>query len=225
MLYFLLILIAFGEAAGACWLMWMRIGKKAAETRQNIKKLETELETKTELAAKLEKLFAGMVEVRKLRETAEEYKARRESLKAERGRITITQAELETVESRLRELEEIERELEASTVETREEINILTKKKDELNEKNETLRQQLSTSFEQMDAVFSEIEMNAQMQERIGEMRAELVRTQEQIDLLLQKVQEGNDQYFVMKQRYDALDIEYAQLYEKFSATEVGAEE
>jgi hypothetical protein len=31
------------------------------------------------------------------------------------------------------------------------------------------------------------------------------------------EIQKGNDQYFILKKRYDALDIEYAQLYEKFA--------
>jgi hypothetical protein len=31
------------------------------------------------------------------------------------------------------------------------------------------------------------------------------------------QIEAGNEQYFILKQVYDALDIEYAQLYEKFA--------
>lgn len=220
MAYLLLTVIGIGEAAGACWLFWERVGKKASAARRNVRHLEEELSTREGLLAKINALYSEMIDIRAIRGKMDEVQLFRESLKAERGRITITQAELETVENRLRELEEIERELEASGVETKEEINILTMKKDELKQKNVTLGEQLSESLRRMDEVMGEIELSAQVQERVDRARADLVRTQEQIDLLLEKVQEGNEQYFIMKQRYDALDIEYAQLYEKFSASE-----
>ena len=68
-----------------------------------------------------------------------------------------------------------------------------------------------------LDEIISQIELTAQMQEQVARARAELVRTEEQIQTLLTQIQEGNEQYFVLKKRFDALDIEYAQLYEKFS--------
>jgi len=40
------------------------------------------------------------------------------------------------------------------------------------------------------------------------------------LSALLLQVEQGNEQYFQMKKRYDALDIEYAQLYEKFSESD-----
>ena len=137
-----------------------------------------------------------------------------------RGRITITQAELETVEGRLRELEEIERELEASGIETKEEINILEKKQADLASKNQTLQGKISESTQKLEAILGEMEFTAQQQEQIDAMKSQLLQTQEKIDTLLVQCEEGNQQYFILKQRYDALDIEYAQLYEKFAEAE-----
>ncbi len=54
-------------------------------------------------------------------------------------------------------------------------------------------------------------------------MKAELLQTLERIDMLLVQIEQGNEQYFIMKRRYDALDIEYAQLFEKFSEAESAA--
>ena len=163
-----------------------------------------------------------MVDVGSAQKIAAEIKTVREALKAERGRIMITQAELETVESRLRELEEIERELEASGIETQQELNILKKKHDELNEKNNHLKEQLNFSLQQLNQLLGEVEMTSQMAEEIDKMRIGVVNTQEKISLLLMQIENGNDQYFILKKRYDALDIEYAQLYEKFSEGESG---
>lgn len=225
MLSVLIIIVGVAEAGLACGLMWQMIGKKATALKKNLQVIEDELQKKEELQNKITGLFERMVDIGTLRSKADEFFTHQESLKAERGRITITQAELETVESRLRELEEIERELEASGVETKEEINILIKKKDDLFNKNDVLRQELERSLEQMESILSEIEMTAQMAERIDAMKTELVQIQRQIDQLLIQVEQGNEQYFILKKRYDALDIEYAQLYEKFSASEVLASE
>jgi chromosome segregation ATPase len=55
------------------------------------------------------------------------------------------------------------------------------------------------------------------MQEQITRAKSELLKTEQQIQTLLEEIQAGNEQYFILKKRFDALDIEYAQLYEKFA--------
>jgi len=137
-------------------------------------------------------------------------------LKAERGRVIILQAELEGIEVRLRELDEINRELEAGALETREELKILQKREGELKTKNEELRVQIADSTVKMEALMSEIEMSVQMQEQVKVMQADLLRCEEQVETLMNEIQKGNEQYFVSKRRYDALDVEYAQLYQQY---------
>lgn len=178
---------------------------------------QTSLDEKAGMLKQIEELLASMVEIRDLRSKVKELLIARESLKAERGRVTITQAELETIENRLRELDEISRELEASAVETKEELKILEKKEKELSTKNAQLKQQIADSLSRMEEVFGKMEMSAQLQEQVEKMKSELIRTDVQIGTLLVQIQGGNEQYFILKKRYDALDIEYAQLYEKFS--------
>ena len=143
-----------------------------------------------------------------------------DTLKADRGRVTITQAELETVETRLRELEEIERELEASGIETEEEIKILGKKQQELLARNEALKEQIRASSERMNSLLGELQDNAEMQEQVLKIKTQLVLTEQKSEEMLVQIELGNEQYFELKRRYDALDIEYAQLYEKFSESE-----
>jgi chromosome segregation ATPase len=140
----------------------------------------------------------------------------RESLKAERGRVIITQAELESVEVRLRELDEVNRELEASTLETKEELKIFQKREVDLKTKNEELRVQIADSTTKLEALMSEIEMSVQMQEQVKVMRADLLKSEEQVETLMNEIQKGNEQYFISKRRYDALDVEYAQLYQQY---------
>ena len=176
-----------------------------------------ELQQKKEIFERVSALQAELIDPSQVKGQAKSYLIARESLKAERGRVTITQAELETIEVRLRELDEIARELDASMTETKEEMKILKRKEGELASKNESLRGQISDSTTKMDAIISEIEMSAQMQEQIVSLKSELSQADVQIENLMGEIQKGNDQYFILKKRYDALDIEYAQLYEKFA--------
>lgn len=193
-------------------------GSAANKSTGRIKK---QIKLKSDFRSEIRSLYDRMIDLGTLREKAEEYKSFLEALKAEKGRITITQAELETVESRLRELEEIERELEASGIETKEELNILTKKREDIHQKNSKLNTDINDSLSKMDEVLGELELNAQVQEQVDTMKANLVQLQERIDHILERLETGHEQYYIMKKRYDALDIEYAQLYEKFSAAEM----
>ena len=179
---------------------------------------KAELEKRKALQAEIESLYGQMTDIKSLQTQGKSLITIKEALKTERGRATITQAELETVEARLRELEEIERELAASSIDTQEEIKILEKKKVELASKNVTLKEQITLSMSKMDTVLGELELSAQMLEQVEAMKMEILQTQEKIELILLQIELANEQYFVLKKRYDALDIEYAQLYEKFSA-------
>jgi chromosome segregation ATPase len=193
------------------------VGSQSSEVEAIVAK---ELGAKQELVAKLRALYSTMVDTNSARNKIREIKALQETLKAERGRITITQAELETVETRLRELEEIERELEASGLETKEELTILEKKQRELVGKNDALKTKIADSAQQWEQLLKEIESNSQLFERAQAAKMELITTEERISTLMLQIEQGNEQYFILKRRYDALDIEYAQLYEKFSESE-----
>lgn len=213
----LVLLIGILEAAGiGFWLFKKtKILNSGAQVAFNL--LSDEVNQKRTLRERLEVLESEMVEPAELKIAAKSYLIARESLKAERGRVTITQAELETIEVRLRELDEISRELEASMTETKESLRILQRKESELSTKNDQLKEQIADSISKMDSIMSDIEMSAQMQEHITRMKGEIVKAQEQIETLLAQIAAGNEQYFILKKRYDALDIEYAQLYEKFA--------
>ena len=201
-------------------LIYFATSKAKGDSGDVITTLTQEQELKRGLATKLRDLYGTMVDVNTAKGSIQDLKGLQESIKAERGRITITQAELETVETRLRELEEIERELEASGLETKEELTILEKKQKELTNKNQGLKRKIDDSSMQWDQLIKELESNSQVAEKVQAAKTELVMTQEKIETLMLQVEQGNEQYFILKRRYDALDIEYAQLYEKFSEAE-----
>jgi chromosome segregation ATPase len=207
-------------ALAAVGVMYAAVLKRRSEVTKVLAVLSDHVEEHQKLKSKMETIYGSMVNLQVARDKVKELGALQESLKVERGRITITQAELETVENRLRELEEIERELQASALETKEELKILEKKERELTNKNDNLKREIEESLREFDQLMEEIEMSAQMQEQVQLMKTDLLKTQAQIDTLMLQIEEGNDQYLVLKKRYDALDIEYAQLYEKFAEIE-----
>lgn len=190
----------------------MQIGREAGNANQSIKE---ELAVKQELWSRIESICAEMADPAEYEKVSADVATAREALKAERGRVIITQAELESVEVRLRELDEVNRELEASALETKEELKIFQKRESELKTKNDELRVQIADSTTKMEALMSEIEMSVQMQEQVKIMRADLLKSEEQVETLMNEIQKGNEQYFVFKRRYDALDVEYAQLYQQ----------
>jgi chromosome segregation ATPase len=179
--------------------------------------LQDEVQQKKELWGRVQAFQSEMAGENELNQAAQRFREARESLKAERGRATLTRAELEALEVRLRDLEEIGRELEASSTETKEELKILQRKEDELRTRNEALRNQIADSLSKMEEIIAEIEMSAQMQEQVAVMKSELLRSEEKIQTMLNEIQQNNEQYFNLKRRYDALDVEYAQLYQQLT--------
>lgn len=214
--------IAVIEALLALGAMYFIVARQAQSVTGALDDVVAAVKEREDLRDRVRGLLEAMVDPKEIGRKVKEFRTMRETLKTERGRVTITQAELETVEGRLRELEEIERELEACGVETKEELNILEKKEKELSAKNDALKSQISASSQQIDQLLSELQFSAEAQERVQAMKIELLQTQEKIDTLLFEIEQGNDQYFILKKRYDALDIEYAQLFEKFSEAEGG---
>jgi chromosome segregation ATPase len=179
--------------------------------------IKDEVQQKRDLWAKIEAVQGEIADDAEFKRAAREFLGARESLKVERGRVTITQAEIEALEVRMRELEEIGRELEASQTETKEELKILRRKEDDMRDKNNSLRGQIADSLAKMDALIEEIELTAQMQNQVAFMKSELLKSEEKIQTMLNQIQDTNEQYFNLKRRYDALDVEYAQLYQQLT--------
>jgi chromosome segregation ATPase len=199
---------------GALIFLQTRSGAKASA---NLVMYDDEITRRQKLFEEIAEQYKIRLGWAVLRETATELGEAKEIIKQERGRVTITQAELETVENRLRELDEVEREIQASGIETKEELRILNKKEKDLRSKNDALKTRIQDAFEKLNSISSQIESNSQLLAQIEAIKNDLLRTEQKSDELLMQIEAGNEQYFILKQVYDALDIEYAQLYEKFA--------
>ena len=212
----IVIIIGIVQSAAVAAVLFRRALLAGAAYNSAFDGLRDEIAQKRELWGKIENLLGEMADPVEFKKATQEVSIARESLKTERGRVIITQAELESVEIRLRELDEVNRELEASSLEAKEELKILQKREGELKTKNEELRVQIADSTTKMEALMSEIEMSVQLQEQVKLMKADLLKCEEQVETLMNEIQKGNEQYFIAKRRYDALDVEYAQLYQQY---------
>ena len=213
----LILAIGVTQALVVAAVVFLRARAASAGRERMYSAVLDEVEQKQQLWEQVQALSLKMADPKDLAETVKQFTIARESLKTERGRVTIAEAELDMIEVRLRELEEIQRELEASTTETKEELRILERKEGELRLRNDQLRTQISEANVKIETLMRELELSAQMQEEVVNLQAELLRSEEQVETLLNEIQRGNEQYFIMKRRYDALDVEYAQLYQQFN--------
>jgi chromosome segregation ATPase len=179
--------------------------------------LEDEIRQKRELVVAIDEAREELVSEDEFHLLARKYQVALDILKEEQDKYVIAQAELESLDKRLRELDEVSRELEASSTESKEELKILKKKQGELKHKNDELKVQIQDSVKKIEELVAEIELTVQMKEQVARMKSDLVSTEERIDSTMTEIDSINEQYFRMKKKYDALDVEFAQLFQQLS--------
>jgi chromosome segregation ATPase len=215
---FALILLSLAQATIALFVIKRSTQSVSLNSKESFEKLQqVETEAKSFLQ-KFKELEEKLIPVEKINVKVIELVEKADSLKAERARTAITQVEQETVEYRLRELEEIERELEASELENKQELELLAQQEQELKTKNEELKMRLFESQTILDDLLAELDLTDEIKQKLQGMQKDLESTQQHVSKLIEQIKIANDKYFILKRKYDALDIEYAQLYEKLSS-------
>lgn len=210
-------LIFVSCSASTIWLLYSKVTARKALLMQNLVTLEEEMKTKQGILTELATLTLGLAPAVLIERGKAVIAQKEEELRAERGRMTITQAELEAVDVRLRELEEIERELENSGIEAAKELEMLRIQEHEIGEKNAQLKVQLESAFFQLDLLLAQLSHSQQTVESLNKLKTEILESQEKNEYYEEQISAINHTYMELKRAYDALDIEYAQLYEKQS--------
>ena len=213
---FIILICALVETGILIWLLAVVTKRRVGAQGERSRLLNDVLVERKKVIDKIELFKGHLVPLDDMRRVVSSTIEYGDIIQAERGRAAITKIELESLELRLRELDEIERELDASEVESKQELKILKNREEELRHKNETLKDQINESLDMLKKLKSEVEMSEDQKRLLNGMQEDLICSQDQIDELLDQIAKGNDHYFQLKRRYDALDIEYAQLYEKF---------
>jgi len=218
MLVVVFIASALSSAAlGYLTFILLREGDSSLDSQ---KELDNSFRSLKDFLTRIDALKSALVPVVEVSPLLRELSTLDQDLKNKNVKFSLASSELEAVEFRLQELEEIRREIEASATEIKDELRALQEREEELRSRREELEVMLRASAEKMSTIATELAMSSEMQIQIERMQGELVLTQEQCGRLLGQIEKGNEQCMAMKQRYNALDIEYALLYEKFARLE-----
>lgn len=138
-------------------------------------------------------------------------------INTERGKCAVAEAELDALDVRLRELEELRRELEVSNMDAIKEVEMLRTQERDISNQNEAINAQLQSSVEQIDILLDVLHANVGAVTQLNKTRNEMIQTEKSIAYYEEEIAKINQQYVGLKRAYDALDIEYAQLYKKGS--------
>jgi chromosome segregation ATPase len=212
----IVLLVGLVEAGCVYYLLSLQARKIVSANEKQIQGLRNLLDRRKEVLERVNMFMGHLVPVDEMRKKVLATIESADILQAERGRMAITRVELDSVLLRLNELDEIERELDASEAESREELNVLKNRESELRLRNEDLKDEINSSLSMLEKLRGEVAMTEEQRKLLDSAQEDLSFAQEQIDELLDQIVKGNDHYHRLKRRYDALDIEYAQLYEKF---------
>ncbi|MCB0324747.1 MAG: hypothetical protein KDD69_14290 [Bdellovibrionales bacterium] len=216
MVWLILVCVIYLSGIGAIFMM---VGKKTIaidrQLRINLETVKEEEQTKLGVLGDLAEMTLGLVTPTRIQELEAKRGEAEESIRAEKGRLTITEAELEAVDTRLRELEELKRELEVSNMDAVKELEMLRAQERDIAAKNDALRNQINASVEQIEFLLEQLANSAEAVERLSAAKNELLDIEKQSSYYEEQIAAINMQYMNLKKAYDALDIEYAQLYEK----------
>lgn len=210
-------LIILGSTGFIVFSLYNQVNARKLVLQENIQILESELSEKKKILTELAETSLGLVSTDVCDQLRADLEKDEEGLRTEKGRVTIIQAEIEAVDLRLRELEEIEKELENSSLEASRELELLRARERDLEVQNEKLRSQIESCCIQLDKLLGELASSSEAVNTLNAAKSQMLDTQNQIQIYEAQIATMNRKYMDLKRAYDALDIEYAQLYEKQS--------
>lgn len=181
------------------------------------KALEVEHQHKTQVLQRLAGISLGKVRQEHFDSLEEKKQVALEAKRLIEGEMEIFKTEMGSLDGRSLELERIAKELERSHEESKQLVDKMRAEEAEIAERNMLLKEQLDDSLSKIDRLLIELKNSRVAVERLSRAKASLLDVQERIDWLETEILMVNSQQAALKNSYDALDIEYAQLYERQS--------
>ncbi|MBP9837106.1 MAG: hypothetical protein KBC84_00180 [Proteobacteria bacterium] len=134
---------------------------------------------------------------------------------SKKGQIALTEAELESLNTRIKELEEAKMEAEWNHGTAQQEITQLEEDQKSIQTEIESLKKQLQEAIDKLDTLFELLVGVSGSEEALNKAKAELQNAENQLSEYTIEFAKLSKKYIVLKQDYDALDVEYAELYEQ----------
>jgi DNA repair exonuclease SbcCD ATPase subunit len=213
----LIVVIFVLVTAFICFTLFRKVNGQKVVVLENLRILQDELEERRKILENLAKLSVGLITLEDCETAKAQLAKSKEGLDAEKGKATILQAESEAVDVRLRELEEIERELDSSGVEAAREMEMLRAQDRDIEFRNTTLFGLFEQSVIVFDKAMAASRADPEVAEIIAKVKSDVEAAEQRLKQFQEELPTLNEKYVSLKRAYDALDIEYAQLYEKQS--------
>ena len=144
-----------------------------------------------------------------------ETKKRRENDEAS---ITEAREKVEALKKKIADLDSLTEELKASLIESSKEMDMLRTQERELRDKSETMKVELEQVMTKLEQLLKDFSSSQEVVQTLNKIKEEILTCQEKMYWYQEKISEINMNYMQLKRVYDALDIEYNQLYEKRNA-------
>jgi len=214
--WILLIILLSLAVAGGSW-FWLKRKAKTVNTEVDgyLEAMQTQLTNRQDALRKLAELILGFCPEEEIEIIKQEVATMESAFNAEHGRLTITHAELDAVRHRLNDLVETDKEIKSSLEAADKEYAILKSQEEEIKLQNSKLEEGLSSIISKIDELTSELKGSEELAKGFLKAKEDLQAVEGQFKWYESEIVQLNEKYIDLKKAYDALDIEYAQLYER----------
>ena len=135
--------------------------------------------------------------------------------KADEATIDEMKEKVEVLKKKITDLNELTAELKASIIESSKEMDMLRTQEKELRNKTSSMKVELDQVMTKLEQLLVDFSSSQEVVQTLNRIKEEILSCQEKIYWYQEKITEINMNYMQLKRVYDALDIEYNQLYEK----------
>ncbi|MDR2337542.1 MAG: hypothetical protein LBE20_02705 [Deltaproteobacteria bacterium] len=138
---------------------------------------------------------------------------------AERNYLELKE-NVEMVKQKIADLDAITSELRTTMLESSQEMDMLRTQENSLRAKTSELKLELDRVLKKCDQLMIDFSSSQDLVQALQKIKAEVLESQDKIFWYQEKITEINLNYMQLKRVYDALDIEYTQLYERSNNNE-----
>lgn len=202
---------------GFVFLLRRRATFARAQSGRAINEYKAKLRIKEELLSEFGEMLLAVATPAELDRLNQELAQGEEQLITVQGRISIAEAEYNAVAKRLNELCSIESELENSSQVAKQELEMLRSQERTVSERNTQIKAELEAAVQRIDELSAILSGSQETVEKLNSAKSELGQAEQQLEALSASLAQVNERYMALKKSYDALDVDYAQLYEKQS--------
>lgn len=134
---------------------------------------------------------------------------------SKKQQVLSLENEVLKAELSLKEVEDVKKEIEITQIETKKEVDLLKAQDSDMAEQNAQAKQALQDIIKNVSPIFEALASLEGSDAIVDALFMQTGNADQKLEFFQTEIQGFNKKYLELKEQYDALDIEYAQLYEK----------